>query len=109
MDHQSSLRKAAKTIGALLMIIGVLLFGGGAGLNVVSHQALERYESGSGKLLRTVSSQDKGFYSYLRILRVITWVLRPAGLIVLAAGAFIVLRPDALQPWLERKPSGLPL
>jgi hypothetical protein len=93
------LRKAARTIGWLVLIIGVMLFSGSLGMQGMGNKARARYESGGGKFLRSISAEDASYYRYLRMVLVLAKIMRPLGLIGIVAGTVIVRKPE----WLEEK------
>jgi hypothetical protein len=95
-------RKAYRIVGALVIVIGLLLFTGGQAMDRAGTMVKKRYEKASGKFIRNTSSVDRDYYhSTLSTIKT-GKCLKIVSYFVLIIGILIVIKPHILFFELKR-------
>jgi len=95
-------RKTYRTIGALIILIGGIVLLGGQSLTTIGNLVKERYEKKSGKFIRNISEEDRGFYEKATKSIKGGIILKTAAYFILFLGVMIVLKPELLFFQLKR-------
>jgi hypothetical protein len=90
-----------KIIAGLLTVLGLLLLVDGVYLHKTGKIITSRYETGSGKFLRKISAEDQAYYSSMKILKKISFLLNISGSLIFLFGIFSFAKPEILYLAIE--------
>ena len=107
MDHEPKpvvldRRKTVWFIGILVLAIGLILFFTGSLMTKTGNLGIKRYQKPSGKFIRSISTQDEKYFSYMKTSRSMGRKLQLFSLIIFIGGLSATWKPHIFYKLLKK-------